>query len=54
MAKNQQKRLSGMVPVEDHRALELNARENGRSLASELRLAVTEWLRQHGRRPTNR
>ena len=55
MARNEElKRLSGLVPAQDHRALEMNAKENGRSLASELRLAVTAWLRQNGRRPTIR
>jgi hypothetical protein len=45
-----EKRVSTMVPADDARALELNAKENGRSVASELRLAVQAWLKQIGRR----
>lgn len=43
------RRVGAMIPEPHTRALELSAEENGRSIASEIRLALAEWLKQHGR-----
>lgn len=43
------RRVGALIPERHARALELSAKENGRSLASEIRLALTEWLKRHGR-----
>jgi hypothetical protein len=45
------KRVSAMVPAADANAFESLAEQNGRSTASELRLAIQAWLKQNGRRP---
>lgn len=44
------KRLSGMIPVEDHRAFEQLAADNDRTVAAELRIAVREALKNAGRK----
>jgi hypothetical protein len=43
------RRVGALIPESHARALERSAEENGRTLASEIRLAIAEWLRQHGR-----
>lgn len=51
MAKKEpMERVSTQLPSRDKRALERNARENGRSLMSEVRLALDAWLERVGRR----
>lgn len=49
--KNKKLRLSVEIPAEDHKALSREAEENGRSLASETRIAVWNHLKAVGRRP---
>lgn len=39
-----------MVPLTAARAFEQLAEDNGRTIASELRMAMDEWLRKHGRK----
>lgn len=48
---NEKIRISAEVPAADYRALELEAEENGRSLASETRIAIANHLKAVGRRP---
>lgn len=43
------RRVGAMIPETHAKALELNAEENGRSIAAEIRLALQAWLKQHGR-----
>lgn len=43
-------RVAGNVPVADKRALEQHAKQNGRTLASEVRLAISAYLKAIGRR----
>lgn len=43
-------RIAAMVTHDDARLLNQGAEENGRSLASEIRLAIDHWLRSNGRR----
>lgn len=38
-----------MVPESHARALAQSAEDNGRSVASEVRLAIQFWLKAHGR-----
>jgi hypothetical protein len=44
-----QRRVGAMIPEAHAKALELSAEENGRSTASEIRLALADWLKKHGR-----
>ena len=46
-----EERIGGLIPSKLKRGMERNAVDNGRSLASELRLACEHWLRQNGRKP---
>ncbi len=44
------KRIATTVPVEDYKAMDRAAEENGRSLASETRIAIAAHLKAIGRR----
>ena len=43
------RRVGAMIPKTHQQALVQNANENGRTIAAEIRLALQEWLRKHGR-----
>jgi hypothetical protein len=43
------RRVGGIIPERHALALEQAAQENGRTFAAELRLAIQDWLRKHGR-----
>lgn len=38
-----------MIPEPHAKALEQAAADNGRTIASEIRLALEAWLKEHGR-----
>lgn len=42
-------RVGAMIPKAHKRALDRSADENGRSTASEIRMAIEFWLKKEGR-----
>lgn len=48
--KDRKRRIAADIDETDARALELNAKENGRSLMSEIRIAIKTHLKTVGRR----
>jgi hypothetical protein len=44
------RKLSAMVDLPDIRALEQQAEDNGRSVASEIRIAIDDSLKKNGRK----
>jgi len=44
-----QRRIGALIPEAHAKALDKAAEENGRTLASEIRMAVEDWLRKQGR-----
>lgn len=43
------RRMGAMVPEPHAKALEQAAQDNGRTIAAEIRMAIQEWLKAHGR-----
>jgi hypothetical protein len=50
MATKLTERVNAVVSKRTKAALEENAKDNGRSLAGEVRMACEHWLKQNGKR----